>query len=251
MTKEVEAVPEGLLKIKQVSDVIQKRYFSNPESRVFEFELGGFGIELKNENDYLELLDILGRLKPKAGIEYKITKFYIDHRGRKQFFTLYDSQKCKIKITDITKFKNYHKEISQRYRSIEDINNKKSTVQKSRPVLIKNARLDEQNYLLEINGGEKIISFRSKKGGSGLEKETKQFRILFHLWDFKWELKDGRVLEKGDYVSLDNLTRSGMSESADAAYKHIQRLNKRFQNEGLAIEIQGENEKYRLIINKA
>ncbi len=119
------------------------------------------------------------------------------------------------------------------------------------PVIIKDARLDEKNYLLEINSGGKIISFKSKKKGEGLEKETKQFKILCHLWEFRWELKDGRVLKKGDYASLDNLAREGGSESTGAAYKQIQRLNSRFIDEEVAIEIKGENEKYRLIINKA
>jgi hypothetical protein len=118
-------------------------------------------------------------------------------------------------------------------------------------ILIKDTRLDGQNYLLEVNNGKKIISFKSKKNGEKLEKETKQFKILYHLWDFRWELKDGRVLKKGDYASLDNLVKGSGSESKEAAYKHIQRLNNRFKNEGVAIEIKGENEKYRLIINKA
>ena len=135
-------------------------------------------------------------------------------------------------------------------------------------ILIKDARLDEQNYLLEINNGEKVISFKSKKKIKELdfeedltqeEKEqlgretlkTKQWKILYHLWDFRWELKDGRVLKKGDYTSLDNLVRGSGSKNTEAAYKHIQRLNNRFKDEGVAIEIKGENEKYRLIINKA
>ena len=116
---------------------------------------------------------------------------------------------------------------------------------------IRDVRLDESNFLLEINNGEKIISFKSKKKGEGLEKETKQFKILYHLWDFCWEIKNSKVIKKGDYTSLENLVRGSGSESADAAYKHIQRLNIRFKNEGVAIEIKGENEKYRLIINKA
>ena len=133
---------------------------------------------------------------------------------------------------------------------------------------IKKVRLDEQNYLLEINGGERIISFKSKKKIKKLESEedltprekaqleqetlkTKQWKILRHLWDFRWELKGSNVLEKGDFTSLNNLMKGSGSESTEATYKHIRRLNKRFENEGVAIEIKGENEKYRLIINKA
>jgi len=118
-------------------------------------------------------------------------------------------------------------------------------------VPIKDARLDELNHYLELNGGDTIISFKSKKSGNGLEKETKQFKILYQLWDFRWELKNGAVLKKGDYSSLTNLATASKSESTDAAYKHIQRLNERFKKAGVAIEIDGENEKYRLVINKA
>lgn len=122
---------------------------------------------------------------------------------------------------------------------------------KATRILIKDARLDEQNYFLEINNGEKLISFKSKKKGSGLEKETKRFKTLYHLWDFRWELKGSRVLKKGNLISLDNLMKGGGIKSTGAAYSHIKGLNNRFKNEGVAIEIEGENEKYRLIINKA
>jgi len=133
---------------------------------------------------------------------------------------------------------------------IKETETKKVILKKEPVVLIKNARLDGQNYLLEINGGDKIISFKSKKKGNGFEKETKQFKILYHLWDFHWEIKNGKIINKGDFASLNNLTTSSGSESTEATYKHIQRLNDRFKKEGVAIEITGENEKYRLIINK-
>lgn len=131
---------------------------------------------------------------------------------------------------------------------------------------IKNIRLDEQSYLLEINKGDKILYFKSKKQvkkldddltqkeREELEKETlktKQWKILSYLWEFRWELKDDMVLKKGDFTSLGNLATASGSESTGAAYKQIQRLNKRFKENGVAIEIKGENEKYRLIVNKA
>ncbi|MCL4390226.1 MAG: hypothetical protein M1484_02755 [Patescibacteria group bacterium] len=117
MIKETKVAPEGLLKIKRILDTIQSRYSLNPESKFFEFELGGFGLELKNDTDYSELRDILNGLKTKAGIEHEIADSYIDHRGRKQSYTLYDSQKCRIEITDPAKFMNYHKEINEQCRS--------------------------------------------------------------------------------------------------------------------------------------
>ena len=58
------------------------------------------------------------------------------------------------------------------------------------------------------------------------------------------------VLKKGDYASLENLVKGSGSGSTEAAYKHIQRLNNRFRNEGVAIEIRGKNGKYRLVVNK-
>ena len=142
--------------------------------------------------------------------------------------------------------------------SLEKLNSYKKTQgsseikkTKTTAIIIKNVRLDEENYFLEINNGEKIIMFKSRKKGKGFEKETKQFKTLHHLWDFRRELKADKVLKEGDFVSLDNLTKGSGSKSAGAAYKHIQRLNTRFENEGVAIKISGENEKYRLIINKA
>ena len=141
-------------------------------------------------------------------------------------------------------------------RKANEKSEEKTTLQKPNDnkvvqLSIKNTRLDGQNYFLEINNGEKIISFKSKKDGEGFGKETKLFKILFHLWDFRWELKDGSVLKKGNFISLDNLTVGSGGGSSTATYKQIQRLNDRFKNEGVAIEIKGENGKYRLIINKA
>lgn len=116
---------------------------------------------------------------------------------------------------------------------------------------IRNLSLDEKNYFLEINNGEKIISFRSKKSREGLERETKQFKILYHLWDYRWELKNDKVIRRGDFVSLDNLTKGSGSKNIDATYKHIQRLNAYLKKTGVSIEIAGDNAKYRLIITKS
>lgn len=120
-----------------------------------------------------------------------------------------------------------------------------------RPAIkVVDVRLDKINYQLDINKGEKIISFKSKTKGEGLEKETKQYKILIHLWDFRWELKNGKVLRKGEFVSLENLQKGSGCLTQDATYQHIKRINGRFGTNDLPIEIIGENEKYRLIINK-
>lgn len=94
----------------QISDAIKRRLSANPGERTFEFELEGFGIELSNENDYLDMINTLNGLKNKAGIEYEISKFDVDRFGRKQPITLYDSYKCKIVIKDKKKFDNFYKQ---------------------------------------------------------------------------------------------------------------------------------------------
>lgn len=136
------------------------------------------------------------------------------------------------------------------------------------PLLIKDIRLDKDNYFLEINGGERFVPFRSKKMmkklkfEEGLTREeeehsrrealkTKQWKVLFHLWDFRWEMKNNKVLRRGDIFTLENLKRMTGCKTTGAVKQHIKRLNNRFKNDGLTIEIIGDNEKYRLVINKA
>jgi hypothetical protein len=46
---------------------------------------------------------------------------------------------------------------------------------------IKNIRIDKNSFLLEINNGEENVFFKIKQKGTGLEKETKLFKIIYHL----------------------------------------------------------------------
>ena len=118
MKKEVKITPEGILKIRKVLDAIQKRLSLNSSKQTFEFELGGFGIELKNENDYLELVDTLEGLQERAGIKYVIDRFYKpDRLGRRFSITLYDSFKCKVTIVDNKKYESYYNEIFSRTKA--------------------------------------------------------------------------------------------------------------------------------------
>lgn len=94
----------------QILDAIKKRLSANPGERNFEFELGGFGVEIKNENDYLDLANTLNGLKSQAGIEYEINKFDIYRFGKKRPITLYDSYKCKVTIKDKKKFDSFYKQ---------------------------------------------------------------------------------------------------------------------------------------------
>jgi sulfur relay (sulfurtransferase) DsrC/TusE family protein len=126
--------------------------------------------------------------------------------------------------------------------------------QKPKSIQIKNIRLDERGYYLDINNGEKIVSFKKKREKEGLEKETKQFKILVFLWDYRYEMRGSRNVridkERSDVISVENLYKNSSSKSIEATKQHIKRLNTLFKKEGLPVEIEGKEENYRLIIHK-
>lgn len=214
----------------------------------------------KSNSDWgkIQTLKTLKELEHKDFIHINGFKIYDPedyiHKLMKKVIQISDNTSfaLKAKISTTPKFKEKIKkdidEATKFLKPKQPEKGRKLLITKATLIPIKNATLDEKNYLLEINNGEKIISFKSKKKGKGLEKETKLFKILYHLWDYRWIHKNNKVIKKGDYISLDNLAKN--CESTEAAYKHIQRLNDRFKDEGVAIEIRGENEKYRLIVNK-
>jgi hypothetical protein len=88
---------------------------------------------------------------------------------------------------------------------------------------------------------------RKKEEDSG-DEDTKQFKILFYLWDFRWEMRDGKVKQKGDFASLKNLTKNSGCKTEKATYQHIKRLNAVFKKNGLAIKITGENGNFRIVM---
>lgn len=114
---------------------------------------------------------------------------------------------------------------------------------------IKTIKLDIHDMLLRVND-EPLVNFKSRSKGEGLEKETKQFKILIHLWDFRWEFKNGKVSRKGDIALLQNLQRCCKCPTSDAAYRHTERLNKIFEMHGLDMCIICRNKKCKLEINK-
>ncbi|MDD3940348.1 MAG: hypothetical protein PHQ01_02110, partial [Candidatus Pacebacteria bacterium] len=80
--------------------------------------------------------------------------------------------------------------------------NSSDTLDSKDPYKVKSLQLNESQYLLEINNGEKFISFKSKKGKEGLEKETKLFKILCHLWEFRTEFKNNkRIIGENDWAT--------------------------------------------------
>lgn len=102
---------------------------------------------------------------------------------------------------------------------------------------IKDIQLYEDSYTIDVNKGEENISFRSKRGKENLEKETKQFKILVILWEYRQERNDNKILRKGLPTTLDNLVRGSGCPTEESVTQHIKRLNSRFQKEGLLIKI--------------
>lgn len=135
-------------------------------------------------------------------------------------------------------------------------NRKNSAAQKMRIECVKSTMIDTKTMLLEVRGksGESVpVSFRSKRGVADDERENKTFRILYHLYDMaRWELRGGREIKAEatmDYATLENLKIGAKCKSAEAAYKHIVRLNRRFAEEGVPITIRGDNRgKYRMFV---
>lgn len=132
-------------------------------------------------------------------------------------------------------------------KELDNENIKKEKEENRDKIVIRNISLNEQKYMLEINDGEDNVSFRSKKGKSGLEKETKLFKIFLHLWEFRREIgRNNNVIAKGDWVSLKNLAFQTDSNEG-ATYKNINRVLDKIKR--FPIEIGNDNAgKYRLVI---
>ena len=103
---------------------------------------------------------------------------------------------------------------------------------------IKHIALDPKSFSLIINHQD-YVPFRSKRHKQDLEAETKQFKILYHLWEFRKEIKNGKINQKidSDFASLSNIAR-GAECTEEAARQHIKRLRQRFRKEKLPIDIE-------------
>lgn len=122
------------------------------------------------------------------------------------------------------------------------------------PIAIKNVRLDTRAFLLSINHGERDVSFKSKRHKKDLEKETKMFKVLACLFEFRYEMKNGKKVHAKnldpDYVSLKNIAQASGSPTLGAAYRHVKRLNGCFEENGLSIYIEKKGENCRLVVRK-
>jgi hypothetical protein len=122
------------------------------------------------------------------------------------------------------------------------------------PIAIKSVRLDTDRYLLVVNDGERVVAFKSKRHRKGLDKETKLFKILALLFDFRLEKKGEKILHsknlKPDYTSLKNIASNSGSPTPEAAYRNIKRLNGYFEENGLSMWIEKHGNDCRLVVKK-
>ncbi|MBI2063301.1 MAG: hypothetical protein HYT61_03655 [Candidatus Yanofskybacteria bacterium] len=123
------------------------------------------------------------------------------------------------------------------------------------PIAIKNVRLDTDRYLLVVNDGERVVAFKSKRHKKGLDKETKLFKVLVLLFDFRLEKKGEKILHSKnlnpDYTSLKNIAGNSGSPTQEAAYRNIKRLNGYFEENGLSIWIEKHGNDCRLVVKKS
>ncbi|MFA5095687.1 MAG: hypothetical protein WC447_03460, partial [Candidatus Paceibacterota bacterium] len=127
---------------------------------------------------------------------------------------------------------------------------KEQNTQPIQQIKIRNITLNQENLMIEINNGEKIISFKSRKS-KGENEETKFFKIVYHLWEFREEIdKNNKIIVEGDWITISNLAK-GAESTEGATLKNISRLKDKFSKEGVPIEIRASNNgRYKLIIQK-
>jgi len=120
-------------------------------------------------------------------------------------------------------------------------------------IAIKHARLDDSDFSLVINHGDRRVPFKSRKRKAWSEKPTKMFEILAYLFQYRRETKKDNKKhdDLSEYISLENImTKSGCA-TEEAVYQHIKRLNDCFHDNGLRMVIKTENGKCLLVVRKS
>lgn len=140
---------------------------------------------------------------------------------------------------DLKKLKKYKVKLAKSIATTSDI-----------PLIIaiNHASLYKEKMLLEINHGEKNLSFYPRKISLNKGDGTKTFKILSVLWEKREEKKGKKTSRNGDFISATNLKRLSGCQNDDAVYQHIKRLNARFAKEGLKIKIVGRKNEFRIMI---
>lgn len=210
------------------------------------------GIEYKIE------IDPSRKNAPEPNNESRMIRQLLKLKAIKE---LEPSQKVKSQVSNFTIRASYFyylkiipkkfNELYLQYELLASEETKKQSGDNSLPVKIKNIHLKKKDYILEINNGAEMISFKSKKDKHGLEKETKQFKIFFHLWDFRKEIASNQITRNGGWVSLDNLAKP-LDMTEKSVYQHIKRIRKKFKDKKVLIDIKSSKTgKYRIVVHRS
>jgi len=227
--------PDGNLIVYKIDKFFNKKIGKPLKEDEIIHDFQNWGV-LKIEDKYVDDGDLIYYLK----ILPKFKKVYKDY---------YPDAPDIPDIPETNTFNVYN--VSNTYNNVSNAPNKDNLPDAldSDPYKVKSLQLNESQYLLEINDGERFIPFKSKKGKEGIEKETKLFRILYHLWDFRTEFKNNKKITGENYwVTIENLKIESGCESIDATYKQIKRLENKLKKNNLPIQIDATNGKYRLVV---
>jgi len=197
---------------KQILLALKKRYDLNPKQENLIFELGGFGIKLDNENDYLNIVAALDGLEDNTGIEYVIEKTYNDRRGRIKHHTLYELRLCKIKIVDKKKFKRALE------KSVANPLDNESEADKSNVIQYKNLRYDLRTFELSHKNGKTIL----------VSPERREAKFFLHLYQNKGNVcpfKDlAREIGTPEYIKDPELANQDYTEEVSVVKRDFRKL---------------------------
>ncbi len=247
-------------KIKSILEVIKKQGAAEPDRDSFEFTFEEFipeksqpipGLGVTNLATDAEKISLTHLFEEIERDSQKVISFNFPEKqpaklalgGLVSQYELLEANKPTfyIHIKDFEQVNVYLEKIKGKLKEGKEIPTGKVKLKQ-----IANIRLIESSFSLIANGGEYPLCFRSKRHKE--DKETKTFKVLFHLWEFRRETKNAKTKRPGYPVSLSNLA-SGAKCSKGAAYSHIKRLRERFEENGFPIEIVATGtELYQLVI---
>jgi hypothetical protein len=254
---------ETLKKIKLILELIQKKKRFEPKKQTFKFGWEEF-TKFPLLNDRIMLGQLFKRVEKESkcivflfseippgkifavGNPYSCTEYQKQRMGNHVIWVseeeMEELRRFTVYIEDFEEFNNYYEEIRKKLREEKELPKEKVKLKQ-----ITNVGLIKSSFSLIINGGEYILCFRSKRHKE--EKETKTFKVLYHLWDYRKEIKKGKMKQSGyPFVTLSNLA-IGAGCTKGAAYLHIKRLRRRFEENGFPIKITASGtELYQLVI---
>lgn len=235
--------PDGNLIVYKIDDFFDNKNLKNPikeDEIIHDFQNWGV---LKIEDKYVDDRDLVYYLK----ILPKFKKVYKDYHPEAPDIPDIPETNT-FNVSNIYNVSNTYNNVSNTPNNLNK-DNTSDTRDLKESHAVRHIRLSESQYLLEINNGERIIPFKSKKQKDEEDKKTKMFKILCHLWNYRTEFKNNKnIVKESDWVTIENLKRNSGCESVDATYKQIKRLEMKLKKNDLPIKIEAINEKYRLVI---